>query len=121
MRKNRETIVVKIGADYGKDLAKIFDNPAKAEKEEPDFTLYVDSFEHLASILTAKKLMLMKLISKDKNLTIQKIAEKLGRKQEAISRDIHLLESFGLIKLNKEGTKVMPEMKAEQIAISLTH
>lgn len=46
------------------------------------------------------------MMSKDSN--IYQLSKKLGRKYEAVYRDIKLLEGFGLIKINSKDNKKIP-------------
>ncbi len=116
MKKEKEVVLV-IGGGPGKDIKKIFDNPAEAEKNEPDFVLYVDSVEQLSSILSAKKMSLLKYLKDASGYNVNEIAIKMGRKQEAISRDLHVLEKCGLVQLRKKGKNVIPEVRAREIVI----
>ena len=109
-------VVLVIGGEMWKDLREMIDNPEKASKE-PDLKIYVESVEQLSSILSAKKMNLLQYIQFHKNLSVGEIASKTKRKQEAVSRDLHQLEHYGLVKLGKKGKHVYPEAKAKKITI----
>ena len=52
-------------------------------------------------------------------MPVTKIAIELGRKKEAVSRDLHQLESLGLLQMRKEGNKVYPKVSYRAIQIEL--
>ena len=116
MRIMDDKVVLIIGGEMWKDLKEMVDNPKKAEKE-PRLKIYVESVEQLSSILSAKKMGLLQYIQHQKSMSIGEIASKTNRKQEAVSRDLHQLEHYGLVSLGKKGKHVFPEAKAKKITI----
>ncbi len=110
-------IVVKIGADMDDDLQKL--TSAKAIAESPDYTIYFKSARQLSSTLSAQKLTLLQHVSKSFGQPVTKISIELGRKKEAVSRDLHQLESLGFLKMRREGNKVYPKVSYKAIQIEL--
>ncbi|MCR4335235.1 MAG: hypothetical protein NUV57_01725 [archaeon] len=111
-----EKVVLVIGGDMAKDVKKIIEDPSKAEVEA-DLKIYVESVEQLASILSAKKMNLLQYIQHHKDQSIGEIASKIGRKQEAVSRDVHILKKHGILTLKKKGKKIIPETKTKKITV----
>ncbi len=110
-------IVVKIGADMLKDMGKL-GNPKNVDKF-PDSVVYFKSMGQFTTILSAKKLELLKYLSEVTGQTVTKVAIELGRKKEAISRDLHQLESLGFVKLHKQGKNTFPKVSYDAIQINL--
>ena len=121
MGKRQKVMVVKIGGDFIKDTKRIFDAPARAEKEEPELTLYVDSWEQLQKILSKQKMSLLEyLIRREReNDSICETACSLGRKQSNVSRDLKELSKHGLVKLERKGRNVVARPTVRQISIVL--
>jgi len=116
-KMNDKKIVLVVGGNMGKDVRKVFGNPKKAENDEPGLKIYVESLEQLSSILSTKKITLFQYLSEHKGKSVGEIAGILGRKQEAISRDLQLLKDFGLVKMKKKGRKSIPMVSARKITM----
>ena len=112
----QEEVVIKVGGDVWRDFKKIVTDK-KAAKRQPANVIYVESFEQLASILSAKRMQLIHYVARHRSRTVGEIAKEANRKQEAISKDIHLLEKYGLVSLRKEKTKVFVEPVGTKISI----
>ncbi len=110
-------MVVKIGGDLIDDLDKL--TTAKAIRNSPDSIIYFKSIKQLASILSAQKLSMLQYLSKVTGEPVTKVAIELGRKKEAVSRDLHQLERLGLLQMRREGNKVYPEVSYKTIQIEL--
>ena len=110
-------LVVKIGADSIEDLDKL-DNPKNVDKF-PDNVIYFKNVEQFSTILSSKKLELLKYLSEVTGQTVTKVAIELHRKKEAVSRDLHQLESMGFVQMRKQGNKVYPKVNYEAIQIEL--
>ena len=110
-------IVIIVGGDYWGDIKKIIEKPGSAKKEHKD-AVYVKSLKQLSSILSSKRMTIFQYLSQHREQTIGEIAQKLDRKQEAVSRDIHLLKNYGLVKLRKRGTKVYPKATGKRLVVS---
>jgi len=117
MEKKKYEIEIRIGRNFAEDVKKIVDNPKKLPRNN---IIYVDSVNDLQTLFAPKKIELMRLIKEKQNTSIKDIARKLKRKREAVSRDIHLLQSYGLIQLIRKGNKVFSVVKAEKLVIPIT-
>ena len=110
-------VVVKIGVDMIEDLDRL--KTPKQIMESPDSVVYFRSMEQFTTILSAKKLELLKYLSEVTGQTVTKVSIELGRKKEAISRDLHQLESLGFVKLHKQGKNTYPKVNYDSIQIDL--
>lgn len=114
--KKEKILVIKIG-DELEDLERL-KNPKNVD-EFPDNIVYFKSFRQLASFLSDKKLELLQHLSQITGQTVTNIAIDLGRKKEAISRDLHELDNLGIIELQRKGQKVYPKSGYQTIQIDL--
>ncbi|MFH1752060.1 MAG: hypothetical protein ABH821_03940 [archaeon] len=114
----RKSLEIRIGRDFARDMGELVEHPEKLAKE-PDHTIYIKNIEMLESLVSKRKLNLLKFIINNKKLTVNLIARKLKRKQEAISRDLRTLQFYGLIKTKKVGRNVYPEATCKKIIINL--
>ncbi|MBI4210073.1 MAG: hypothetical protein HY544_01020 [Candidatus Diapherotrites archaeon] len=110
-------ITVKIGVDMSDDLDKL-DDPKNVDKF-PDSIIYFKSIRQLASTLSAQKLSLLQYLTQVTGEPVTKVAIELGRKKEAVSRDLHQLEKLGLLQMERQGKKVYPKVSYEAIQIEL--
>jgi len=80
--------------------------------------LYVRDSKQLASILSSERLSLLIDLNKEQK-DVSTVAKKLGRKQEAISRDATILEAAGLLKKIRKGknTYLVPTVKKIEIEL----
>jgi len=77
------------------------------DKERAKHTIVVTP-EGFARLFSPQKVRLMLRIRKNKVTNIYQLAKELGRKYEAVHRDITYLEGFGLIKIKKKDNKKIP-------------
>jgi len=64
--------------------------------------------EIFAKVFSPQRVKMILRIEKNRIKNIYQLAKILGRKYEAVHRDIKLLEGFGIIKLKKKDREVKP-------------
>ena len=97
------------------DIKDVFNPNIKIYSKK---VLYVKDVAQLSSILSSKRLaLLLDWVAQD---NVSNTAKKLGRKQEAISRDAKLLEEKGLITRTKKGRETFLKTKVKKIIIEFT-
>jgi len=101
-----DKLIILIGADKMKVLKEAFEHPEKTEKNT--HTLFLKDAKELSGALSPKKLeMLRRLIDcESEGKTVGELAQELGRKQEAISRDASFLATQQLVKKVKKKREV---------------
>lgn len=117
-----KTLIIKIGGDPKKDIKEVFDNPKK-NGQPGTSTLYLNSVKDLYEMLSPKRMgLLLYLAGSEESAqnTTTVLANKLGRKQEAISRDTAILEKHGLISKTKDKQKVFIKSAYGAINLCLT-
>jgi predicted transcriptional regulator len=109
-------LIIKVGGDINKDLREAWCNP----KILPigTRTIYVRNVSEAKELLSHERLALLKeCLEYSPSACVSDLVEKTGRKQEAISRDLSILESHGAIEKKKKGTKTFIEPKIDSIEI----
>lgn len=101
-----------------KDIKSIFDDP-KNVKHTPEQTIYVKDLEQLSSLLSPKRIeTFIQLIQYKSNpCGVSQLAKLLNRKQEAVSRDLSILEKHGLITKTKKGKETLLSAIVKSIEI----
>ena len=107
-----DKLIIRNIENWDDDIRNLFKN-----KNVPDNQriLYVRDAKQLSSILSSKRLSLLFDLDKSKN--VSEIVKSSKRKQEAVSRDLTLLESFNLIKKTKKGREVLIKKNVNKIQI----
>ena len=92
----------------GIQMDTILDDMIKGKVPE-GATIYLDQ-RALIQVFTKKRLELIESIEAVRPTSIQQLVIKLKRKKQAVYRDLKLLEGHDIIKLHKQGRKVIPEV-----------
>lgn len=109
-------LVIKIGGDVDKDLREAWINPSKELMGTTTF--YAKNSFQAHQLLSEERLDLIRhLINFSSPVCVSDLVKSTGRKQEAISRDISILQDQGVIEKNKKGRKVFVESKINSIEI----
>jgi len=101
-----QRLIIKIGGDMRADMKNAFNHPSV--DLGGTHTLYLKNSEKLYEILSPRRMDLLSQIinSQSSRITIGELAQKLNRRQEAISRDAKFLTKYQLIEKVKEKQKV---------------
>ena len=70
-------------------------------------------------VLTPQRLRLLKTLRRREVGSISELAEILKRPIESVSRDLKLLETYGFVRLERNGRNKRPRVTKELIAIPL--
>ena len=82
-------------------------------------TVFLLTPKEFSQVFSPQRLKLLKLVRRQPELTITEISEDLGRKREAVSRDIRFFEGLGLIKIQKKSRARLPQRVVQEITIKL--
>lgn len=106
--------------DFFKFSKQFLDHPERLEAF-PELTVFTAHDSRLYKLLTPKRLELARFIreNKKKRLSISEIAQKLGRKQEAISRDLKILVEAGLVEMHYIGKEHVPIAAKAYIVVAV--
>ncbi len=112
-------IIIKIGGDMMVDLRKQSKSPDRSLMGTR--TIYLKDMNQFARIFSPERLnLLWQLVHVTEKLTIDELAERVGRKQEAVSRDISILEKEEFVRKKKEKQRVYPRATFKEILIQFT-
>lgn len=67
--------------------------------------------------LTVKRIELIDFISKTRINSINNLASKIGRDVKNVYKDLKILERMGLVRLVKQGKRIIPESLVKEITI----
>lgn len=92
--------------------------------EDPDSfpdraVVFLWSDEELGSLFTRERLKLLRKVKEKAYGSITELARELGRDGSVVRKDLKLLEEYGLVKMEKQGTRVKIYSDKEGIYIPL--
>jgi predicted transcriptional regulator len=91
----------------------------KPRAEEPK--VWFTSIESLAQVLSSKNQILLELIRSARPASVKELASISGRAVSNLSRTLHTLERYGLVRLNKAGHgRIAPEVPYDRLAFEFT-
>ena len=112
-----DKLIIKVGANPINDLRSVWKNPTKDKMGK--YYTYVNTTSELQSLLSSQRLSLIMEVMKEQN-DISTTAKKLGRKQEAISRDATILAQAGIITKTKKGKNTFLKPRIKKIEIDFS-
>ena len=101
-----------------KEFARAYERASRGEEVERD-TIGVSSLKELQTLLSPKRLELLKVIKEHKPRSIKELAEMVKRDVRNVHRDLVILEAVGLVELEKRGKEVRPVVDYEEIVIRI--
>lgn len=108
---------IKIGnfEDFKELVKRSVDDPKSNTGES---ILFVRDARTISKILSEKRLELMRAIKQHPEHNVSQLAKLLGRKQEAISRDLAILKAHGIAEV-KRTKGVISEIKPSHVVIEI--
>lgn len=126
---------------FGGSLDEVFNQISEQSFDQESFDIYVEwmamehalgayvegeAFDYLTedivdmeikdfSKLTPKRLELLDKMSRYNADSINKLASSIGRDVKNVYKDLKVLESLGLIGLNKDGRRLIPDLLVKEI------
>mgnify|MGYP001606990662 FL=1 len=102
-------------------VKNLLDAEIKGEIDLPAKTvIFTLTDSELTSLITKKRLELIRIIDKKKPQTIQQLANYTHRKLPAVDRDIKLLVKHDIIKTKRTKKGVQPILNKEVLILPLT-
>ncbi len=105
--------------DFFDIIEEIISDPSKFDKM-PDNMIFAKDYATLHKILTEKRLELIDAIKEHPKENIDSLSKILKRKREAISRDLRILQSIGIINMRTIGKNRIPYIQKQYIIVPLT-
>lgn len=84
---------------------------------EPD--VWFPSISALASVLSDENMALLRCIREAKPESMKELARLAGKQESNVSRSLHTMQEYGLVRLVKTGRTVKPEVAVSEVTLSL--
>ena len=112
---------LKVGiADYDEMKARTMRIAKGEEKPAPgDPKVWFTSTESFAKVLSAGNRELLRVIAEKAPASLEELSEITGRALSNLSRTMKTMESYGLVRLEKEGRKVAPKVVHDRVELAL--
>ena len=81
--------------------------------------IYIPDAKVFSKLFSPKRIELLRAIKNNPELGVGELAELLGRKQEAVSRDISFLKAWGIIETGYENRKVLAKSVPGKVVIEI--
>jgi predicted transcriptional regulator len=73
------------------------------------------------TLFTKKRMEIIRCLQQERHeWNVNEIADATGRKKEAVSRDLHALEKFGIVVITRQGKNAHPRLVAKAIVLNLS-
>jgi predicted transcriptional regulator len=94
---------------------------AKGEEKPAadDPKVWFTSTESFAKVLSAGNRELLRVIAEKAPASLEELSEITGRAISNLSRTMKTMESYGLVRLEKEGRKVAPKVVHDRVELAL--
>ena len=119
-RTKEKVIIVMDLKEALRDFAEAYRKAVKGEKYEERDTIGVSDLRELRTLLSPKRLELLKVIKEQEPASIKELAQLVGRDVRNVHRDLVLLEAVGLVELRRKGREVKPVVDYDEIVIRIS-
>jgi len=103
---------------FQKRMIDIATGKYKPKRGEPK--IWFHSMKSIGELLNDNNIRLLKMIKEEKPESIKVLAELSGRKQSNLSRTLHKMANYGIVKLEKHNRSLKPVAKATDFNIICT-
>ncbi len=84
-----------------------------------DPTVWFPSTESFARLLTADNRVMLRLIAERAPESLDELVELTGRAKPNLSRTLHRLASYGIVRIERRGRKIVPTLLCDRIELIL--
>ena len=88
------------------------------QRAEDDPNVWFPSVSAAMRVLSDENMALLKYIREERPESVSKLAVALGKQAPNVSRSLHTMEQFGLVRMVKQGRVVKPEALAERVLVA---
>lgn len=82
--------------------------------------VWFTSMESLAQVLSTKNRLLLELIQRARPASMKELAKLSGRAESNLSRTLHTMERYGLVRLSKtENGRIVPDVPFERLEFGI--
>lgn len=116
------TIALKIGiASVEKQRQWALDTALEKRQRQPDDpSLWFPSLSALARVISDENRVLLDAIRDLRPESVSDLAKLVGKEQSNVSRSLHMMEPYGLVKLTKNGRNTIPEVPFEELSVVIS-
>jgi predicted transcriptional regulator len=86
------------------------------DPEEPN--VWFPSVIAVSRVLSDENIALLKVIREQRPASMDALAKVVGKQAPNVSRSLHMMEQYGLVRLVKHGRTVMPEATSEHVTVT---
>jgi len=104
-----------------KMVSRMIDFALEKPELAPNRILVINmSKQSLGKILTPSRMDLVKVIKERKPESVGELSKLVNRRVESVSRDLKILENYGLLLLVRVGKQKKPEIEKDILMVPLT-
>jgi len=82
--------------------------------------VWFPSTESFARLLTADNRTMLRLIAERAPESLDELVELTGRAKPNLSRTLHSLARYGIVKVQRNGRKLVPTLRCDRIVLTLS-
>ena len=101
--------------DYRKRTIAIAKGEYKPRKNEPK--IWFESLNSMAQTLNSDNQELLRIILEKKPASLAELETMTGRRKSNLSRTLKTLERYGVVQLNQQGKRLVPEVTATDFKV----
>lgn len=123
MKVKRIDIGIKGLKESLKDFAEMWKKLEAGKKVKKEEGIYFDSIDTMRSVLTDKRLSILKVIRERQPKSVYQLAKLLGRDLKNVNQDLKLLADVGLVTLEKVETdkkRMVPHVDYSKILLEIS-
>ena len=123
MKVKRIDIGIKGLRESLKDFAETWKKIEAGKKVKKEEGIYFDSIDTMRSVLTDKRLSILKTIREQQPKSVYELAKMLGRDLKNVNQDLKLLADVGLVTLEKAETdkkRMIPHVDYGKILLEIS-
>lgn len=87
-------------------------------KDEP--TVWFPTVTAMARVLSNENMALLQVIRESRPHSMEALASAVGKHAPNVSRSLHTMAQYGLVKLSKHGRTVMPQVTSERVTVDFS-
>ena len=87
-------------------------------KDEPN--VWFPTVTAMARVLSDENMALLKVIRESQPHSMDALAKTVGKHAPNVSRSLHTMAQYGLVKLTKQGRTVIPQATSERVTVDFS-
>ena len=88
------------------------------QRGDEDPSVWFPSVSAMARVLSDENMAILKVIREQRPPSMDALAKVVGKHTPNVSRSLHMMERYGLVRLIKRGRTVIPEATSEHVTVS---